>query len=249
MSKRQSLLFVAVIVAWTVAIAVLGVTNVPRGLIAYAFDHLQWFLFQAAVLWVLVPLAFVLVFALLLLREIPRVRDFLHRLTYGGRGVPPDREAWASRVLVVASLFTAVGQTWQTVAMVLYWHRHQLSWVADAVRGPHVWGLPDPHQLILRGWLVIAGVVFARFGNRLPKLVTPFRGGSEPYDWSKMIRTCGWVITLGGLGGAACSMLIPDLPTAVVAGGTIIVGSLTAAVPIWAVYRLSGNQSGVAPRS
>jgi len=245
MSKRRFIIvFMTVITAWTIAVAVAGALNVPHGmlLVRYAFGHWPWFVFQIFVLWVLVPTALLLVLMFLLLKQISRVDAFFKRLTYGTRETPPDREAWAYRLLIVASLFAAIGQTWQTIAMSLYWHRSQLPWVAEAVHGPHVWGLPDPHQIILRGWLALAGALFARVGNGLPKLLTPFRGGNEPYDWSKMIRVCGWVVTVGGILGATAGLLIPDLQTAALTGSAVLVASLAAMVPIWAGYRLSGNR-------
>jgi hypothetical protein len=140
-----------------------------------------------------------------------------------------------------------VGQAWQTAALLMLWHRRQLPWVAEAVRGPHYLGLPDPHHLIPRLWTATGGVLVAWLGNSLPKLVTPFRGGPEPYDWSRMSRARGWVTALGGLAAVACSLLIADLRTALSTSATLIVLSGCAPIVIWAAYRFGGGHPGVAP--
>jgi hypothetical protein len=247
MIKRKLTLFLLIALAWTTGVAVIGILNMPTAVLPYAFAHVPRFVFQVFVLWVLCPATIALVLVIGPVAALGRFGAFFSKLINRGREVPPDRETWATRVVVVTTLFMAFGQAWPTLALVLYWRRGQLPWVAEAMRGPHYAGLPDPHHLSLRLWLVAGGVLVAWFGNGLPKLLSPFRGGTEPYDWGKMIRACGWSMTLGGLAAIACALLVPDLHTSLTASAAILVTAFAACLPIWAAYRFRGGDSGVAP--
>jgi hypothetical protein len=240
MSRRRQMLFLGAVLAWTTAVAALGYLDAPSGVWRYAAARAPGFISLIVVIWVVVPATLLLALVLL------PVSGHLNRLFYGGHSIPADREKWQTLTLVVTSLFMAFGQAWQTAALLLLWHKRQLPWVAEAMRGPHSWGFPDPHQLIPRLWVAAGGVLIAWVGNGLPKLLTPFRGGREPYDWSRMMRTCGWAMTLGGLAAMTCSLLVADLRTALVAGGALVVTSALAPALIWAAYRFGGH-TGVAP--
>jgi hypothetical protein len=245
MNRRKITLFVAVLLAWTIAVALVGVLNLPKGVWPYAQAHAPGFVWQVYSIWGLVPATLLVV----LVTQLKPVRDLAMRRFNGGRASPPDREKWEARTITVLGLFMAFGQAWQTAALVLLWRRRELPGLAEALRqGPHWAGLPDPHHWIARGWLFFAGVVFAWFGNSLPKLMTPFRGGGEPYDWTQMMRACGWTMTLGSLVAAACALLIPELRAAQQTSGAIFMLSLwIAPVVIWLGYKFGGGRPTVAP--
>jgi hypothetical protein len=243
MTQRRLRLFLLGVLAWTTVVSVAGLASTPKGLIPYVLAHAPGFVVQIAVLWLLVPA--VILLALLGVPDGP-VGGFVNRVFNRGRPTPPDRPRWMARTVPVVVLFAAFGQAWQTVALVLYWHRRQLPWVAQAMQAPHWGAIPDPHHLIPRLWPAVAGLLVAWFGNGLPKLLSPFRGGAEPYDWSKMIRACGWAMTLGGLGAVACSLLVPDWRDAVAAETAVLLVGCLSVAPIWALYRLLGHRD-VAP--
>ncbi len=242
MTIRKFTMFLIVALAWTTAVALLGFANMPKTVLPYAQAHAPSFIYVLMDVWGLIPLAILLAllgrtsFGAALLRRLRR-----------GRDVPPDREKWGIRVGSVAVIFMAVGQGLFTLALVLLWHKHQLPWVAQALRGPHWAGLPDPSHLLPRLWLAAGGALLAWVGNGLPKLLSPFRGAPEPYDWNKMMRTFGWVMTLCGLVGAACGLFVADLRAAVLAGAAFMMAPAVAVFPIRAIYRFSGGQSGAAP--
>jgi len=247
MIKRKLTLFLVALLAWSTAMAVFGAVNMPQGVLPFALAHVPGFVYQVFVIWLLIPASILLVLVIGPVAALGPFGAFFNRLINRGREVPPDREKWATRVLVVAGLFMALGQAWQTLGLVLLWHKRQLPWVAQAMHGPHVYGIPDPHHLILRLWPAAAGMLIAWLGNGLPKLLTPFRGGPEPYDWGKMMRACGWALTLGGFAATPASLIISDLRVALLASAAILVTSLVATLLIWAVFRFGGGHTGVAP--
>ncbi len=246
MIRRRFTWFLLVLFAWTAVVAVVGAANMPRKVLPYALAHAPGFVVQIFVIWLLVPALMLFFLVAGPVPELGRFAGFFRRLKKG-REVPPDRETWMKRMLVVLGLFMAFGQGWQTLALVLLWHKRQLPWVAQAMHGPHFGGLPDPHHLIPRLWPAAAGLLIAWFGNGLPKLLTPFRGGREPYDWGGMTRASGWAMTLSGFAIVACSLFIPDARIA--AAATVTVGVTSALVPLvsWAIYRIGGSPNAIPP--
>ena len=246
MIKRGFTWFLLALFVWMAAVAVAGVANMPPKVLPYALAHAPGFVVQIFVIWLLVPALILFFLVAGPVPELGRFGPFFRRLTKGC-AIPPDRERWMKRMLVVLGLFMAFGQAWQTLALVLLWHKRQLPWVVQTMYGPHFWSLPDPHHLIPRLWPAAGGLLVAWFGNGLPKLLTPFRGGREPYDWGAMTRACGWVMTLGGLAGVMCSLLIADLHTAVLANAVILATSVLAPLVSWAIYRLGGARPNAIP--
>ena len=243
MTYRRLTPFLFVMLAWTMAVALAGMLNMPRGLLPYVLRRSPGFALQIGVIWGLVPASILLAIVAVVARR--PLEAFLKRL--GGREPPADREAWGAWTGLVTVLFMTFGQAWQTAALVLLWRRDQLPGVAATLLGPHWGALPDPNHMIPRLWIAAGGVLVIWVGNGLPKLLTPFRGGHEPYDWGKMMRACGWAMTLGGLAAAGCSLLIPDVRTALLVAGALVVTSVGAPLLIWAIYRLSAGHGGLAP--
>jgi len=243
MTKPKFFAFLIALLMWTVGVALFGFFNMPKTVLPYAEAHAPGFVFLIADVWGLVPLG--ILFFILALTPTGRA---LQRWASGDREVPPDRVPWGTRVGMVATLFMTFGQAWITAALVLQWHRRDLPWVAQAMRGPHWAGLPDPHHLIPRFWVAAGGLLLAWVGNSLPKLLSPFRGGQEPYDWGKMMRTCGWVMTVCGLVTVACSLFVADLRAAMLISAAILMAPAVAILPIWAIYRLGGQPSAAPPR-
>ena len=55
----------------------------------------------------------------------------------------------------------------------------------------------EPIARRIRG--VIFGVGMAFWGNYLPKSLSPWSVGDEPFDWQRVHRFVGWVASLGGI--------------------------------------------------
>jgi hypothetical protein len=231
--------FTRICAVWTTAVAAIGAASLPAKGWPYVLSHPALGAILGE-LWLLIPLTAI---TLAVAGSGGPLEPFL--LSLRKRPLQPDRRAWAERLTVVLLLDMIVFQTLETGGLALDW---RVPAYAAAVRGgPHMFGLPDPGHWVYRSQFAVAGLVFAWFGNGLPKLLSPYRGGREPYDWGQMMRLCGWSIMLGGLGEAVCAVLIPDFRATFLAAPACLAAGFAACLPIWLVYRLGGRPTGAAP--
>jgi hypothetical protein len=85
-------------------------------------------------------------------------------------------------------------------------------------------------DLTLRATLVFYGVLMATYGNRLAKLITPYRDGKvEPVDIQKRYRMYGRAWFAFGLASGACALLPASL-------GMEVVGLMAAGMVTWQLY-------------
>jgi hypothetical protein len=239
MTSSKIVVFLTAALAWSVAVAALGAASLPRGGWPYVLAHAPRYA-QLGVLWVLIPVTFVL----LLMGRVEPLAGFLRRVLQRGRPVPSDRRRWSDRIAVVLGGFMAAVQTIQTVGLVLFWRFP--AYAAAVKRGPHLYGIPNPHHWLTTLPCVAVSLLVAWMGNGLPKLQSPFKGAPEPYDWSKMIRDCGRVMTLGGLAGAASAAFLP-FPLGFWAGAAILLATMIVPGLIWAAYRIVGGPTRLKP--
>jgi hypothetical protein len=66
------------------------------------------------------------------------------------------------------------------------------------------WG---PAALRIR-WIV-AGAAFATWGNYLPKLLSPWPTGGEPFAWQRVHRFVGWLFSVVGVGIILAWLTLP----------------------------------------
>jgi hypothetical protein len=219
----------------------------PKSVVPYALAHAPGNLWFLGYLWGLIPIIFVIVLVVGPADAAGSVGAFFRRLIQRGRPVPPDRRRWSERLLTVCGVVITLAQTFQTIGLVLYWRRGELPAVAAAVNGgPHFFGYPDPHHWLIRVPYIAGALLLAWFGNGLPKLLNPFKGEAEPYDWGRMMRDCGRVIALGSLIDLACLVFLP-FTLGVFTGVSVLAASFLVAGLIWAAYRIGRRPPGLTP--
>ncbi len=238
MIKRKITAFIIAGLVWTSAVALGGAASLPRRGWPYVLTHPSWYL-PLGELWVLIPLVFAILFVA---GPAGLLEDFFNRLRKGP--LQPDRRPWAERLTVFFGLYMAAIQTFETVGLALYWRVPAYAAAVNA--GPHLFGLPDPGHWLERFPCIAVGLLVAWWGNSLPKLLSPFKGEAEPYNWSRMIRDCGWVLTLGGLASAVC-VIVLSFPRGYYAGSAVLLASLLIGGLIWAVHRIAGRPDHQTP--
>jgi hypothetical protein len=77
-------------------------------------------------------------------------------------------------------------------------------------------------------WLAV-GVGLMLFGNYLPKFPSPWMLGTEPFDWQRVHRFCGWVFLSAGAAITAAWLLLP-FSSAGEVGEAVLVGTAVLAV-------------------
>jgi 4-hydroxybenzoate polyprenyltransferase len=97
----------------------------------------------------------------------------------------------------------------------------------------------------MRGIEVLTGLMLAFFGNVIPKNLPRFRG-SESGRVQSLRRTCGWLMTLAGLGYAAVWAAVPYGAAAV--WSMIVVGSAVVAVLGYAFWVDRAERRAKAPQ-
>jgi hypothetical protein len=80
---------------------------------------------------------------------------------------------------------------------------------------------PDWIPAARRGAGALGGALLAVWGNFLPKLLSPWPHGQQPFDWQRVHRFAGWVATLSGI-AVAFVWLALSLDAAKPASGGIL---------------------------
>jgi hypothetical protein len=75
---------------------------------------------------------------------------------------------------------------------------------------------------------VLFGLGLAIWGNYLPKLLSPWAVGDEPFDWQRVHRFGGWIASLGGAAVVVVALLFPLEATGV--ASSAIIGTVTALI-------------------
>lgn len=96
-------------------------------------------------------------------------------------------------------------------------HRTVIAWTGlilllrVAPRLAVVSGLLDPSsaEAFTRLSGLSVGVGLMVFGNYLPKFPSPWQIRTEPFDWQRVHRFCGWVFLAGGTAMTAAWSLLP----------------------------------------
>lgn len=88
---------------------------------------------------------------------------------------------------------------------------------------------PSAAQTSMRLSGLSVGVGLILFGNYLPKFSSPWTLGTEPFDWQRVHRFCGWVCLSGGTAVTAAWLLLP-LPAAGEVVQAVLVGTVVLAV-------------------
>jgi hypothetical protein len=102
-------------------------------------------------------------------------------------------------------------------AALMNWHRRTIAGIClflaiRAVSGiAYRAGVMDLDARIVAWRLsgVLFGVLCVVWGNYLPKLVSPWRSGEEPFDWQGVHQFAGRVAMLAGAAVIACWMALP----------------------------------------
>ena len=102
-------------------------------------------------------------------------------------------------------------------AGVLRWHRAVVATIGLFIAMKHGVRLafelqyldPEWVPVARRGLHVVAGGLMAVWGNYLPKLMSPWQPEEEPFDWQRVHRFVGWVLTIGGIGSMLTWVTLP----------------------------------------
>jgi len=153
------------------------------------------------------------------------------------------------RLLPVLAPYMIVGQALLTVALLAYWNPGLKHLLGGDPHDPHFLGVADPHGVFWRIWIVRGGTLFMWFGSGLPKLMTIFKGvRPEPYDWSKMVRTRGWVWVLGGAGLTACAIFMPLTRVACATAVVMIAAAMIlSSAAVWLTFKFGGRSTRLTP--
>jgi hypothetical protein len=141
-----------------------------------------------------------------------------------GWTVDPARPGrWLFIALFVPALwgyveFAQGGERRRERAAIMDWHRIVFAWtglvmasrvgvelaVATDWLDP-VWG-----PIAQRARWIITGVSLAVWGNFLPKLLSPWLPGDEPFDWSRVHRFVGWLFSVAGVAVVGVWLVVPQ---------------------------------------
>jgi hypothetical protein len=137
----------------------------------------------------------------------------------------PERAAqWAFAAFFVPGLWAFVEWRMKSapfdaavVDRMAGWHRVILTWAAvllafgaaTRVAWSVGWIDADTAANLVRLRGLYLGVGLLIWGNHLPKLVSPWDYGEEPFDWQGVHRFCGWVAATGGLVVSAAWLALP----------------------------------------
>lgn len=87
-----------------------------------------------------------------------------------------------------------------------------------------------------RGMGVSAGLLFAIWGNYLPKLVSPWRTEAEPFNWQGVHRFVGRLAALGGVVVAIGWLILPlDVAAMTTERVALVVAALAVGVKFYSV--------------
>jgi hypothetical protein len=95
----------------------------------------------------------------------------------------------------------------QAASGIIRWHRAVFASIALIITmGTGIrlafaltWIGPEWAPIARRGVGVVAGGALAVWGNYLPKLLSPWHAEDEPFDWRRVHRFVGWVVSIGGV--------------------------------------------------
>ncbi|HUF47313.1 MAG TPA: hypothetical protein VMM93_05810 [Vicinamibacterales bacterium] len=170
-------------------------------------------------------------------------------------GLPPR---WLVPIVIVAGLWTYVEwvarsprTAWTPTADIMRWHRTVFGVIAlflavkFAARLAFTAEAIDPEWIPLarRSFGITVGLMFTVWGNYLPKLLSPWPPGREPFNWQGVHRFVGRLVTLAGLTVMIVWLVLPldiaRLVSAAVVLGTclIVVGRKLYSVATWPVER------------
>jgi hypothetical protein len=100
---------------------------------------------------------------------------------------------------------------------IMNFHRYVIAWVGLMLAFRAGVRLAVAAEWMHGDWIptvrrvsgVMGGGGLALAGNYLPKLLSPWRVGTEPFDWQSVHRFGGWLLMLGGLAMVAASLVLP----------------------------------------
>ena len=161
-----------------------------------------------------------------------------------GWTIYPDRAArWALSILFLPTFWGYIevaqyrGNNRSVARALMNHHRYAVAWagllfavsiglqlaVAVGLLGPE-WG---PFRRRIAG--VILGFGLAMFGNYMPKLLSPWRPGDEPFDWQRVHRFVGWVFMVTGISIVTIWMALPVGQARVLSGRVLLTAMVIAA--------------------
>ena len=114
------------------------------------------------------------------------------------------------------------------------WHRRVIASLGLLMTVDMGFELAISADFLATSWESIAqrisavafGVLMVLWGNYLPKLLSPWKVGEEPFDWQRVHRFVGWVVSLGGIGVVLVWLVLPiaeaRLATAGIIGTSVV---------------------------
>lgn len=105
----------------------------------------------------------------------------------------------------------------QAAGGIIRWHRAVFTSIALLIAmGTGIqlafaltWIGPEWAPIARRGVGVVAGGTLAAWGNYLPKLLSPWHAEDEPFDWRRVHRFAGWVVSIAGVGLIVAWTVLP----------------------------------------
>jgi hypothetical protein len=152
-----------------------------------------------------------------------------------GWSLYPDRVGkWAFVVLFLPLLWGYVelmqgGTLGRERSAVLSWHRAVFAWTGLLFALDLGTRLAIDAGLLDAAWapnlqrvrLILVGAALAIWGNYLPKILSPWRVEDQPFEWQKVHRFAGWVVSLAGVSMVVVWFVLP-LEQAKSASGIIV---------------------------
>ena len=192
-------------------------------------------------------------------KRIPLTLAMLFVLVVAGLGVwgwildPEHAARWARVGFGLPVLWAFIelaqfrGESRRKAGAIMNWHRCVVAWVGLVIAVK--WGvqLAVSADLLDADWGPIAprisGVIFGigvvLWGNYLPKLLSPWSLGEEPFDWQRVHRFVGWVASLGGFALVMVWLALPlEGARSAALGIVVTVGVLVVGRKLmsWAAY-------------
>ncbi len=162
-------------------------------------------------------------------------------LSVWGLSLEPERSArWVRRALVLPILWGFSeflqfrGESRRRGEAIMNWHRRVIASVGLLMTVDLSFELAISADLLAASWepiaqrvtAVIFGVLMVLWGNYLPKQLSPWSVGDEPFDWQRVHRFAGWVVSLGGIGMVIAWLVLPiagaRLATAGIIGTSVV---------------------------
>ena len=141
-----------------------------------------------------------------------------------GWSLEPGRTArWARVALVLPVLWGFSeflqfrGESPRKGQAIMNWHRRVIASVGLLMTVDLSFELAISAELLETYWEPIArritavmfGTGMVVWGNYLPKQLSPWNAGDEPFDWQRVHRFAGWMVSLGGIAVMIVWLVLP----------------------------------------